>query len=287
MSTITFKTEDASQTPAPPGGSVQLGVGYTDQTPFYKTPDNTAHSLIGPKGDTGNTGPIGPQGDQGPQGPQGIQGPAGPAGLTWRGPYDGTQAYAQDDAVAYMDSSWFATAPHAANDGIPPTTDGTTPNVGWAVLALEGAQGPQGAQGIQGPQGDTGATGAQGPKGDKGDTGATGATGADGHILSVSDLGSITGSITVDLSSAQVFTATLTGNVTLGWSGLPTAGTMTDRVLILTQDATGGRTITWPSGTKWPGGLAYTTDTASAETAVGLLVDSTGATHAFPVEDFA
>lgn len=177
MSTITFKTEDSAQTPAPPSGSVQLGIGYTDQTPFYKTPDNTVHSLIGPKGDTGNTGPIGPQGD-------------------------------------------------------------------------------------------------------------TGATGADGHILNVSNLGSITGSITIDLSSAHVFTATLTGNVTLAWSSLPAAGTMTDRVLILTQDATGGRTITWPAGTKWPGGLAYTTDAASVETAVGLLVDSGGATRAFPVEDF-
>lgn len=181
MSTITFKTEDASQTPTPPTGSVQLGVGYTDQTPFYKTDDGTRHTLVGPKGDTGP----------------------------------------------------------------------------------------------------------QGPKGDTGDTGATGPAGADGHILDVSDLGSITGSITVDLSSAHVFTATLTGDVTLAWSGLPAAGTMTDRVLILTQDATGGHTITWPSGTKWPGGLAYTTDAANIETAVGLLVDSSGNTRAFPVEDFS
>lgn len=266
--------------PAAPSGKVAL---YIDGTPQPKAIDDAGNTydLKGPQGPQGSQGV---QGEQGPEGPQGIQGPAGPAGLNWKGDYNAATAYAIDDAVAYQDSSWFATAAHAANDGIPPTTNGTTPNTGWAVLALEGAQGPQGPQGTQGPQG---VQGIQGVKGDTGNTGPQGPAGADGHILNVSDLGSITGSITVDLSSGHVFTATLTGDITLAWSGLPATGTMTDRVLILTQDATGGHTITWPSGTKWPGGLAYTTDAASIETAIGLLVDPSGNTRAFPVEDFS
>lgn len=98
-----------------------------------------------------------PTGAQGPQGAQGIAGPAGPAGLNWTGMYDGAKTYAEDDAVSYLNASWFATAAHAANDGIPPTdSEGGGANAGWALLAQEGAQGPQGPQGVQGIKGDAG-----------------------------------------------------------------------------------------------------------------------------------
>jgi len=219
----------------------------------------------GDKGDTGATGPTGDTGSQGPQGPQGVAGPAGPAGLNWAGNYDGTQAYAENDAVSYLKASWFATAAHAANDGVPPTDEeGGAANTGWALLAQEGSQGPQGPQGVQGAKGD------------------------DGHILTLTDLGNITGSVSVDLSTGNVFTGTLTGNVTLSYTGLPASGKVVEFELRLLQDSTGGRTVTWPSNGKWPGGAVFvlTTD-ANALDYVGVSIDSAGNWTGYPVEDIA
>lgn len=48
---------------------------------------------------------------------------------------------------------------------------------------------------------------------------------------------------------------TLTGNLVLNAPEMSplVSGTIT---LVFTQDATGGRTVTWPAGTKWPDGIA-------------------------------
>jgi hypothetical protein len=64
-----------------------------------------------------------------------------------------------------------------------------------------------------------------------------------------------TGATTIDLSSGNFFNLTLTGNVTFTYSNVP-SGRMVAFTIVAKQDATGGRTITWPSGTKWPGGVA-------------------------------
>jgi hypothetical protein len=66
----------------------------------------------------------------------------------------------------------------------------------------------------------------------------------------------ISGTVTLvssDLPSTRL--RTLTGNVTfvLPTPSSNTSGTVT---LVLTQDATGGRTITWPASVKWPDGIA-------------------------------
>lgn len=72
----------------------------------------------------------------------------------------------------------------------------------------------------------------------------------------------ITGTQTLllaDFPSTKVWT--LTGNATLvlpAPSGA-TSGTIT---LVLTQDAVGSRTITWPGGVKWPDGIAPQPPTA-------------------------
>lgn len=285
MGWLTFLKGSAPAAPA--SGKVALFVDAADGAPKYVDDAGTVHTLVGAQGEQG---PQGDTGEQGPQGPQGVAGPAGPAGLNWRGTYDGTQSYAEDDAVSYLNASWFATAAHAANDGVPPTdSEGGSANTGWALLAQEGAQGPQGPQGIQGPKGDkgdTGDTGATGPKGDTGDTGATGPAGADGHILTVVDLGSVSGAVAIDLSAGHVFTLTLTGDVTLSLTGLPTAGTLCEAELRLLQDATGGRAVTWPANGKWPGGSAFVpTADAGALDYVGLSVDSAGNWTGYPVED--
>lgn len=83
----------------------------------------------------------------------------------------------------------------------------------------------------------------QGPQGEPGD------------LVGVTT-GTWNGPVVLD-SYPQTYLATLTGNVTS--MALPTSpiglqsGTVT---LVLTQDATGGRTITWPASVKWSEGLS-------------------------------
>lgn len=135
----------------------------------------TVGNIRGPQGPVGSTGASGATG---PQGPTGAAGAAGPAGLTFRGSYATATAYAVNDAVGYLGASYYATAPHPANDGVPPVNVERGPtNTGWALLASEGATGPAGAVGPAGP---TGAQGAAGPTGSTGSPGATGATGGQG-----------------------------------------------------------------------------------------------------------
>ena len=94
-------------------------------------------------------GPQGLVGAQGPTGPQGVAGPVGPAGLTWKGEWDPTTSYVEDDAVGYSGESWFCIADIA---GDPANDDPQGDTVSWALLAAQGAQGPQGPQGIQGEE---------------------------------------------------------------------------------------------------------------------------------------
>ena len=94
-------------------------------------------------------GPQGPIGAQGPAGPQGVAGPVGPAGLTWRGEWDPTTSYVEDDAVGFAGASWFCIADIAGDPG---NDDPQGDTVSWALLAAQGAQGAQGPQGIQGEE---------------------------------------------------------------------------------------------------------------------------------------
>lgn len=66
----------------------------------------------------------------------------------------------------------------------------------------------------------------------------------------------------VDCALSNVFTTTLTANVTTA----PTFSNLKDGQTInwfLTQDATGSRTMTWPASFKWPGGSAGVLSTAA------------------------
>lgn len=73
----------------------------------------------------------------------------------------------------------------------------------------------------------------------------------------------------VDCSLANVFTTTFTANVTTA----PTFSNLKDGQTInwfITQDATGSRTMIWPTSFKWPGGTVPVLSTAA--NAVDLLV---------------
>lgn len=102
----------------------------------------------------------------------------------------------------------------------------------------------------------------QGPRGEPGDL-----------VMVTSGL-SWTGAVALDFYP-QTYRATLTGNVTS--LTLPTSplavqsGTIT---LVLTQDATGGRTIAWPAGVKWPDGIVQQpAAAANSMSVVNLLWD--------------
>jgi hypothetical protein len=87
----------------------------------------------------------------------------------------------------------------------------------------------------------------------------------------VSALGSISGATALNLQNGNVFTATVTGAVTLSITNVPTSGTCASLSLIITNG--GSHAVTWPTGTKWPGGTAPTLTTSGTDTVIGYTVN--------------
>jgi hypothetical protein len=78
---------------------------------------------------------------------------------------------------------------------------------------------------------------------------------------------------TIDLANGSVQILTLTGNCTFTF---PTATAGKSFILLLRQDATGSRTVTWAASVKWPGGTAPTiTSTASKQDIYSFVADGT------------
>lgn len=72
------------------------------------------------------------------------------------------------------------------------------------------------------------------------------------------------GTLTLDMTTANVFEVTLTENVTtLTISNPPASGKAGSLTLILKQDATGGRTFAWPASVKSAGGTDPTISSAA------------------------
>jgi hypothetical protein len=92
-----------------------------------------------------------------------------------------------------------------------------------------------------------------------------------GYTLTRSALGNITGTATLNLSNGNVFTATVTGAVTLSVSGAPATGSMGEMQIVLTNG--GSATVTWPSTFKWPGGTAPTLTASGVDVIVATTVD--------------
>ena len=76
------------------------------------------------------------------------------------------------------------------------------------------------------------------------------------------------GTLTANMTESNVFTSTLTENVTTLTLTGPAQGQTVN--MLFTQDATGSRTMAWPAAFKWPGGTAETLSTNA--NAVDLLV---------------
>lgn len=87
------------------------------------------------------------------------------------------------------------------------------------------------------------------------------------------NIGNSTGAVAVNFSSGNLQSLTLTGNITPTFSNLKNGGAYT---LILKQDATGSRTVTWPASVLWADGTAptLTTDANGIDT-VSFIYDGT------------
>lgn len=82
------------------------------------------------------------------------------------------------------------------------------------------------------------------------------------HVLALHVLGDISGNVAPALANGSVQTGTLVGNVTISLPAV-SAGTTEHLSLVLTNDATGGRSVT-VTGIQWVGGSAPSFDTAPA-----------------------
>lgn len=83
---------------------------------------------------------------------------------------------------------------------------------------------------------------------------------------------------TIDLEVANVKDLTLTANCTLTFSNPPATGIAGSFTLILRQDATGSRTVTWPASVRWAGGVAPTLTTTASRTDIFTFITVTGGT---------
>lgn len=100
------------------------------------------------------------------------------------------------------------------------------------------------------------------------------ATGASIHTASVS------GAATINAANGAVQRLTLTGNATFSLTGAA-AGSAVSLTVILVQDATGGRTVTWPGSVDWGSGGAPVLSTAGDADDVVTLMTIDGGTKWF------
>lgn len=211
----------------------------------------------GSKGDKGEIGPqgikgdIGPKGDQGDQGIKGDIGPKGEQGIPGTAVAKGDKGDKGETGSAAIGGS--NTGIVFNDSGTANTSANVTYNKSTNVLAI-GANTQLSNNYIIQPV-----------------------------FKSYSEhkqTNSVSGSVTLDLSQTNVFELTLTGNTTFTFSN-PPSSTVYTFTLIAKQDATGGRTITWPASVKWPGAIVppATTSTNAIDIWSGVTYDG-GTTYA-------
>ena len=83
---------------------------------------------------------------------------------------------------------------------------------------------------------------------------------------------------TLDIESGNVFHMTLDANITFTFSNPIASDDMTSFTLILRQDGTGGRTVTWPASVDWAGGTAPTLVTTASSVSILVFFTIDGGT---------
>lgn len=239
--------------------------------------------LPGPQGATGSQGPTGPAGVAGPQGPQGVPGPTGPVGAAGpQGPagadgtgsgdmlksvYDTTNNGKVDVAETAEAVPWAGVTgkpiefvPAAHTQAAATISDSTA--VGRAVLTAADAAAARTAIGAGTGNGDVTLAGAQ-PITNK-------TIYAFGSQFGAGNSGTAK---TVTFANGQKQKLTLTGNATITLT-FPGVG---NYQLILAQDATGSRTVTWSGVSRWVGSATQPAinTAANSETLVSIYYDGT------------
>lgn len=97
----------------------------------------------------------------------------------------------------------------------------------------------------------------------------------DYHEKVVTQSGS-TGSL--DLSSANVFEQTVTGNISFSFNNPSATPAGNSFLLVVIQDGTGGHTLSWPAAVEWDGGSAPGVSTAANDKHIFSFVSPDGGT---------
>jgi hypothetical protein len=240
----------------------------------------------GPTGPTGSTGLTGPTGPTGSTGATGATGPTGPTGATpvVAGSTGEVQFNSSGALGASANLYW-----DIANNRLGIGT--TAPSVALDVLAASGLKtlqaSTQDAIALLGRAGGTSSYIATLTPSTLSasrtltfpDVTSTVAVLAANQSFTVAQRGSITAltdgaTITPDFNAANNYSLTIGGNRTLANPTNITAGQ--SGAIVITQDATGGRTLAYGSYWKFPGGTIPTlTTTASAVDVIVYYVEST------------
>jgi len=219
---------------------------------------NTCVSIVGPAGPSGAIGPAGPAGATGSIGLTGATGPTGPAGATGAPGTAGANGNTLISGTSSPASAQGANGDFFLNTNTSclygPKASGNWPG---SCTSLIGPQGPAGTAGTAGPAGPAGPI-----AGSNGQLTYNNTNTAAGSNLSQNSDGSLSAgsgfnekACGIAFSSTPSFDAascnrfelgTMTANVTSSVMLHLKAGLHLK--FVLPQDATGGRTIVWPSG---------------------------------------
>lgn len=90
--------------------------------------------------------------------------------------------------------------------------------------------------------------------------------------------GNVSGTTGLDLSAANFFKHTLTGNATFEFNNPESDPAGNSFTLIVVQDGTGGHSITWPSSVEWDSGSAPSLSTSANDKHMLSFVSSDGGT---------
>ena len=97
-------------------------------------------------------------------------------------------------------------------------------------------------------------------------------------VRQATDQSAGSGTVTLNYSNGDYFKVTASGNITLALSNMPASAVS---AVILEAINFGGRTITWPTGVRWAGGIAPVGLTSSGRDMIVFMKDSAGSTYGF------
>lgn len=88
------------------------------------------------------------------------------------------------------------------------------------------------------------------------------------------------GTVTLSLANSDVFVVTMTASSTLAFSNAPASGRFKNILLVIRQDATGSRIVTWPASARWTDSVSPTlTTTGSRADVVSFFTHDGGTTY--------